>query len=127
MPEARLHRGLASGGLGRTDEADELLRPLAAERARSDCGPAALELATIQLAGHHPEDALATLERCTRALPRKVRPCRPCSSARPRRCRNRNRSAEAEARFLKVAEAFPDDAWADDAMLRAAQSALAQA
>ena len=34
------------------------------------------------------------------------------------------RLAEAEARFLKVAEEFPDDAWADDAMLRAAQSAL---
>ena len=91
---------------------------------RESIGPRrGAELATIQLAGLHFEEATATLESALKRYPK-------C----PGRARLEFRSgrgpaeikrlAEAEARFLKVAEVFPDDAWADDAMLRAAQSAL---
>jgi cellulose synthase operon protein C len=122
-PEARLHRGLAIAGLGRTGEAVELLRPLAATGSESIGPRAALELATIQLAGEHSEDALATLESALARYPKS-----PTVAALQFRAaealQKQKRLAEAEARFLKVADEFPDDAWADDAMLRAAQSAL---
>ena len=87
-------------------------------------GPrAALELATIQLAGEQSQEAAGTLESALKRYPKS-----PDAAALEFRLaealRKLNRPAEAEARFLKVAEGFPDDAWADDAMLRAAQSAL---
>ncbi len=123
LPEAQLHHGVALAGLGRAGEAINLLRPLAANGAESIGPRAALELATIQLAGQHFEDATATLESALKRYPKCLaEPALQFRSAEA--LQKQKRLAEAEARFLKVAEEFPDDAWADDAMLRAAHSAL---
>jgi cellulose synthase operon protein C len=123
IPEAQLHRGLALAVLGRAGEAVELFRPLAANGPESVGPRAALELATIQLAGQHPEVALATLESALERYPKS--PAAPALLFRSAEALQRQkRPAEAELRFLKLVEEFPDDAWADDAMLRAAQSAL---
>ncbi len=121
--EGQLHRGMALAGLGRAGEAVELLRPLAANGPESLAPRAALELATIELASKHPEDALSTLESALKRYPKsQAAPVLQFRSAEA--LQRQKRPAEAEARFLKMAEEYPDDAWADDAMLRAAQSAL---
>jgi cellulose synthase operon protein C len=122
-PEAQLHRGLALAGLGRAGEAVELLRPLATSGPESIGPRAALELATIELAGQHPENAVATLESAVKRYPKC--PTAPALQFRwAEALQRQKRLVEAEARFLKVTEEFPEDPWADDAMLRAAQSAL---
>jgi cellulose synthase operon protein C len=122
-PEARLHRAIALVGLGRKPEAEGLLEVLATSGPEATGPRAALELATIQLEGQHPEAASATLEGALKRYPES--PAVPALWFRSAEALlKQKRPAEAEVRFLKVAEGFPDDAWADDALLRAAQSAL---
>ncbi len=123
IPEARIHRAVALAGLGKAGEALELLRGLA-ENGPESIGPrAALELATIQLAGAQSQEAAGTLENALKRYPKSLDTAA-LEYRLAEALRKLNRPAEAEARFLKVAEGFPDDAWADDAMLGGAQSAL---
>ncbi len=123
ISEARIHRAVALARLGRAGEARELLGPLAANGPESIGPRAALELATIQLAGGQSQEAAATLESALKLYAKS-----PDAVALEYRLaealRKLNRLKEAEARFLKVAEGFPGDAWADDALVGAAQSAL---
>ena len=123
IPEARIHRAVALAGLGKAGEALELLRPLAQNGPESIGPRAALELATIQLAGAQSQAAAGTLESALKRYP-KTSDAAALEYRLAEALRKLNRPAEAEARFLKVAEGFPDDAWADDALLGGAQSAL---
>jgi cellulose synthase operon protein C len=123
IAEAQLHRGLALAGLGRAGEAAAFLGPLAASGAESIGPRAALELATIELAGQRPENAVTILERALERYP-KSQTAAALQFRWAEALQRQKRLEEAEARFLKVAEEFPEDPWADDAMLRAGQSAL---
>jgi TolA-binding protein len=123
IPEARLHRAVALAGLGRAGEALELLRPLAAIGPESVSPRAALELATMQLAARQSQEAANTLENALKRYPKSL-DAAALEYRLAEALRKLNRPKEAEAHFLKVAEGFPDDAWADDAMLGAARSAL---
>ena len=121
--EAGLHRGLALARLDRGDEAEAILNPLAASGAETIGPRAGLELATIQLEHHRAEAAFSTLEKALERYPK----CAAVPALLFRTAealQKQKKLAEAEARFLKVAEAFPEDAWADDALQRAAQTAL---
>jgi TolA-binding protein len=121
--EARLHRARALAHLSRTEEAEGLLRPLAVDAAFPSAAQAALELATIELAHGLPEAALGTLEQALKDLPRS--PSAPALLFRSAEALSKlNRLVEAQARFLRVSETDPDDPWADDALARAAQTAL---
>ena len=84
---------------------------------------AALELATIELERNRPEAALAILNTTAKNSPQS-----PLKSAVQFRSaealRKLKRLDEAEKRFLNVVETDPSDAWADDALQRAAQTAL---
>ena len=123
VPEAQLHRAIALVRLGRKAEAEGLLRALATNGSEAIGPRAALELATIQLESQHPEAAFSTLEAALKRYPEC--PAVPALQFRSAEAlQKQKRLAEAETRFLKVAEGFPDDAWADDALVRAAQSAL---
>ncbi|MFI5455916.1 MAG: tetratricopeptide repeat protein [Isosphaerales bacterium] len=122
-PEAQLQRALALVRLDRIGEAETLLRALAGNTSEPLGPRAALELATIEIEHNHPEEALTTLDEAMKRFPK--------SSAEPallfrsaEALQKRNRLADAEARFLRVVEADPQDPWADDAMQRAAQLAL---
>jgi TolA-binding protein len=121
--EAQFHRGLALARLDRVAETEELLGPLAANGGETIGPRAALELATFQLEHKRAEAALATLEAALNRYPR----CAAVPALQFRTAealQQQKRPADAEARFLKVAADFPDDAWADDALQRAAQAAL---
>ncbi len=121
--EARLRRARALEGLGRTDDAARLLAGLAADAAGSQAPQAALELATIEMQRHRPEAALAAVEAALKGNRRS--PAGPALLFRSAEAlRELHRPDEAEARFLQVAETAPDDPWADDALDRAAASAL---
>jgi TolA-binding protein len=122
VPEARLRRAEALARLGRRDEAEALLRPLLAGGATEV--RAAYLLGTSQLERGRAAEALATLDG---ALRRKS----PDASMTPallfraaEALEKLGRADEARARYLKVAEGSPKDAWADDALLRAASLAL---
>jgi len=121
--EAQIQRALALVRLDRSGEAETLLQALAGN-ASEPLGPrAALELATVQLEHSHPEAALTTLDEAMKRFPKStLAPALLFRSAEA--LQKRNRLAEAEARFLRVVQADPQDPWADDALQRAAQSAL---
>ena len=121
--EAWLRRAQALGRLGRVEEAETILKKLVGDPAEPLAAYAALELATIELERNHPEAALAILDTAAKRLPRS-----PLISALQFRSaealRKLKRLPEAEAMFLRVVEVDPNDAWADDALQRAAQTAL---
>jgi len=121
--EAQLHRALALVRLDRAGEAETLLRVLAGN-VSDPVGPrAALELATIELEHNHADAALNTLDEAMKRFPKSnVAPALLFRSAEA--LQKQNRLAEAQARFLNVLESDPQDPWADDAMQRAAQTAL---
>jgi TolA-binding protein len=121
--EARLRRARALDRLGRSDEARGLFRELAADPANPLAAQASLELATIELEHGHPESALAAVDAVLRRGARQaLRPALLFRSAEA--LRKLNRLDEAQARFLQVVETAPDDPWADDALHRAAGTAL---
>ena len=121
--EAWLRRAQALARLGRGEEAEALLKRLVGDPAAPLSAHAALELATIELERNQPGEALAILETATQNSPRS-----PLISALQFRSaealRKLKRLPEAEAMFLRVVEVDPNDAWADDALQRAAQTAL---
>jgi TolA-binding protein len=121
--EARLRRARALDRLGRVDEAGRVLKELTADPANPLAPQASLELATIELEHDRAEAALAAvaaiLERGGRS------PLRPALLFRSAEAlRKLKRLDEAQARFLQVVETAPDDPWADDALHRAAGTAL---
>ena len=118
---AQLHRGLLSLG------SIAAVRPgpsgSAGRKRRGNDGPRRPRLATIQLEHNRADAALSTLGKPSSGI--RKRPAVPALLFRAAEAlQKQKRLAEAEARFLKVAEDFPDDAWADDALQRAAQAAL---
>jgi TolA-binding protein len=109
--------------LGRASEAETLLRSLANDAPAPVGDQAALELATIELEGNRPAAALSTLEKALKRFPKSaLAPALQFRSAEA--LLKQNQLPEAEALFLRVAQAAPDDPWADEAMSRAAQTAL---
>jgi len=121
--EARLQRALALVRLDRAGEAETLLRALAGN-VSDPLGPrAALELATLELEHNHAEAALTTLDEAIKRFPKS--PAVPALLFRSAEALlKQNRLALAQARFLRVVEVDHQDPWADDALQRAAQSAL---
>ena len=121
--EARFRRARALARLGREGEAEALWRAMAGDPAEPLGADAALELATLELEHNHPQAALATLEGAIPRFPRSA-----LSAALQFRSaealRKLGRLAEAEARFLRIVNDFPNDPWADDALQRAAQTAM---
>ncbi len=123
--EARFVRAKCLLKLGRAQDAESLLRPLAAEREQPFAPRAALELATIDLDRNRADAALATIDDAIKRFPKS--PEAPALLFRSAEAlQKQNRRAEAQARFLKLAESDPKDPWADDALKRAAQLALEQ-
>ena len=121
--EAQFHRALALIGLGRAAEAEGLLQGLAGNATEPVGRRAALELATIQLEKNDTGAALNTVDEAMKRFPKStVAPALVFRSAEA--LQKSNRPVEAQARFLKVLESYPEDPWADDAMQRAAQTAL---
>jgi cellulose synthase operon protein C len=125
-PQARLERGLALARLERAGEAELLLRALANDTSEPLGARAALELATIELEQDHAGEALTTIEQAINRFPKS--PLIPALEFRSAEALlKQNHPAEAQARFLRVAELTPNDPWADDAVQRAAQTALDRA
>jgi TolA-binding protein len=123
--EARFVRAKCLLRLGRAQDAEALLRPLAADPNQPFAPRAALELATFDLDRSRPDAALATLDDALKRFPKS--PEAPALLFRSAEAlQKQNRRAEAQARFLKLAESDPKDPWADDALKRAAQLALEQ-
>jgi TolA-binding protein len=121
--EARIRRARAQDRLGHVDEATRLLRELAADPANPLAPQASLELATIELEHDHAAAALAAVEAVlTRGTRSPLRPALLFRSAEA--LRKLNRLDEAQGQFLRLVETSPDDPWADDALLRAAGTAL---
>jgi TolA-binding protein len=123
VAESRLRRAEALLRLDRFDEAEALLRGLAAGGAENLAAQAALALGTEQLNRSRAAEAFATLDDALRRLPRA--PAAPALLFRSAEAKLKQGDAEgARTRFLKLAESEPDDPWADDALLQAARIAL---
>jgi cellulose synthase operon protein C len=121
--EARLRRARALKQLGQVDDALRLLQTMAADPASPLAPQAALELATIELERDRPQSALSALNTNLERGPRS--PLRPALLFRSAEAlRKLNRLDEAQAQFLRVVETAADDPWADDALHRAAATAL---
>jgi TolA-binding protein len=121
--EAQLQRALALVRLGRKEEAETLLRALAGNSSEPRGPRAALELATIELDNDQPEAGLTTLDEALKRFPgSSSEPALLFRSAEA--LQKLKRPTDAEARFLRVSTADPRDPWADDALERAARSAL---
>lgn len=126
LPEARLRRAEALVGLERPDEAEPVLSALAGDPAT----PAAVAAqAGYDLGGllldvrHRPADALAAFDAAASRSPdARLAPLLLFRSAEALQALDR--PAEARPRFLKVADEFPRDAWADRALLAASRLAL---
>jgi TolA-binding protein len=121
--EAWLRRAQALHRLGRPEEAVVFLERLSGPPAGPLSVPAALELSTIELERNQPAAALATLEAVMKRSPQS-----PLMAAVQFRSAEAlwklKRLPEAQERFLQVVETAPEDVWADDALRRAAQTAL---
>ena len=123
IPEARLGRAEALLRLGRPDEAEALLGPIAAEAAPTLAPRAAYLLGASHLGRGRPAEALAALDDALDRFPGS--PTAPALWFRSAEAAQAaGRPDEARDRYRKVAEVGPDDPWADDALLRAAGLAL---
>lgn len=122
-PEAGLRRAEALLRLNRLDDAAALLQPLADDPAQPLSVDAALNLAVVDLRRDRAAEALKTLDA---ALDRGgASPLVPALLYRSAEAlRALDRGEEARARFLKVADTDPTDAWADDAWREAARLAM---
>lgn len=121
--EGHLFRAEALARLDRTEEAEKLLKPLVDEGAETLAPRAALALATLALEHGHADLALSTVNEAAMHFPQS--PLVPAFLFRSAEALvKQKRTDEARKRFLKVAETYPRDPWADDALARAAQLAL---
>ena len=122
-PEAQLQRALVLLRLERDAEAEPLLRATASNASAAAGARASLELATIELERKQPEAARGTLESALQRFPDS--PLLPAMHFRLAEVlEQQHRLLEAQAKFEQVADANPNDPWADDALERAAQTAL---
>ncbi|MBX6313443.1 MAG: tetratricopeptide repeat protein [Isosphaeraceae bacterium] len=123
IPEARLHKAECLARLNRRDEAEALLRPLAANAPPHLAVRAAYALGASQWDRNQQAEALATWEDALGRFP--GTPLTPMLLYRSAEALfQQGRTDEARARFLKLVEDYPKDPWADDALLRAARIAL---
>jgi TolA-binding protein len=121
--DAQLGRALSLVRLKRAGEAEALLRPLATDATAPQGARAALELATIELESNRLDAALTTLKDALKRF--SDSPLSPALQFRVAEVlQKQNHPAEAQAQFERLADANPTDPWADDALERAAQSAL---
>jgi TolA-binding protein len=122
-PEAQLQRALVLLRLGRSPEAEPLLRAIVNDASVSAGARAALELSTIELERNQPDAAASTLDAAFKRYP--ASPLVPAMHFRyAEALEQQKRLEEAQARFEQVIVANPHDPWADDAQQRAAQVAL---
>jgi TolA-binding protein len=125
VAEARLNRADALMKLGRRDEAEPLLRALAADAPQNLAAQAAFALGTARLEAGDAAGALEELDEASKRFEKT-----PMAAALVFRSAEAalklGKPDDARARFLKAAEADPKDPWADDALLRAARLALDQ-
>ncbi|HMF36678.1 MAG TPA: tetratricopeptide repeat protein, partial [Isosphaeraceae bacterium] len=121
--EAHLVRAEALARLDRTEEAEKLLKPLVDEGAETLAPRAALALATLELEHGHADLALSTVDEAALHFPQS--PLVPAFLFRSAEALvKQKRTDEARKRFLKVADTYPRDPWADDALARTTQLAL---
>jgi TolA-binding protein len=122
LAESHLRRAEALGRLGRNDEAEQLLRPLAA--ADSALAPqAAYDLGVALAQRGQAEAATATWDAAIKRFPRSnMVPALHYKRAELRA--TKGQIVEAREEFLSVAHDFPKDPWAGNALLRAAELAL---
>jgi TolA-binding protein len=121
--EGALGRAEALTRLGRFAESENLLAPLIAEGAEPFAPRAVLLKATLELQRSRPAAAQQALEQATARFPRS--PLIPVLLFRlGEALQKQSRAAEARATFLKIADTYRDDDWADDALARAAALAL---
>ncbi len=125
IPEARLSRAEALLKLGRRDEALPTLKALAADGPRNLAAQAAFVLGSSELETGDPAVAFETLDGASKKFAQT-----PLAAALTFRSAEAavklNKLDDARARFLRAAEADPNDPWADDALARAARLALDQ-
>jgi TolA-binding protein len=134
VPEARLNRARALLQLNRPNEAEPVLRALAAEAPTGLAAQAAFELGTAQLGRGKAAEALATVDAALRRAPQtpltaallfqSAEAMLKLSQAETDPAARARRISEARTQFLKAADSDPEDPWADDALLRAARLAL---
>lgn len=121
--EARLNRAEALARLGRREEAEGLLKTLTANPSQGLAAQAALALGGSRLEAGDAAGAIAMLDDAAARFAKT--PLAPALLFRSAEAALKlDRKADAQARFLKAAEADPKDPWADDALLRAARLAL---
>jgi TolA-binding protein len=122
LPEARLKRAESLGRLDRHAEAEAILKPLAAGEG-GIAAQASYALASSQLKQDRPADSLATSdEALTRFAGSPMVPLLLFRSAEA--AARLERHDEARARYVRIAEDYPKDEWADVALTRAAEEAL---
>lgn len=122
-PSARLERAVALAKLNRGDEAEALLGPLA-DDAKNPLAPrAALERGELLAAKGDMAGAYQVWSEAAGRFSRSATaPALIFRSADA--ARRLGKAEEARQGYLKVAESAPDDPWADDALLSAAELAL---
>jgi TolA-binding protein len=123
VSEARLNRAEALTRLGRTDEAEPLLRALVAEAPQNLAGPSALAHGNLLLQKKDAAGALATFDDAAKRFARTPMAaallCRSAEAAL-----QLGQKEDALARFLRASESDPPDTWAEDALIRAARLTL---
>ena len=121
VPEARLRRARSLIRLGRYDEAEPILTPLAAGD-----GPlapqAAYELGDSLAQRKRTDEALAAWDAAATRFP--TSSTLPALLFRAAELLSPSKPADARTRLLKVADDHPTHPWADDALVRAAELAL---
>lgn len=123
LTEARLARAAALAQLGRRPLAEEILKGLIDESPRNQAAQAAYELGLSQMERGDAAAARATfLDACERFA---GAPAIPALMFRAAESAGRaGQTADARAGYLKMAALFPQDPWADDALLQAATIAI---
>ena len=123
--EARLNRAETLARLGRDQEAEPILKGLAADAPPNLGAQAAFLLGTTQLEKGDPQVALGTLDDASAKFSKtKLAAALQFRSAEA--LLKLGKLDDARTRFLRAAEADPKDPWADDALLRACRIALDQ-
>jgi TolA-binding protein len=123
LPEARLHKAEVLLKLGRRDEAEALLRPLAAEGPQTLAVQAAYALGNSRLERGKAAEALEVWADALKRFP--DTPIAPMVLYRSAEALLKlGQGDAARTRLRKLADDYPKDPWADDALLRAATLAL---
>lgn len=123
VPRARLARAEALQSLNRHDDAERLLIPLAADAASDVAMRAGYVLGVGRLARNQPAEALAAFDEALARSPQGA--ATPALHFRSAEALARlGQAVPARDRYARMAEDYPQDEWADDALLRAATLSL---